>query len=241
MNSSRIAAFFAAALAIGTAAALPCAGAAQTLPYAQMAPLAQYLIADRQSEIDLARSAAPAAISLRATVLVLTPRGYETAQQGTDGFTCLVERSWNNPFDNAEFWNPKMRAPVCYNAPASRTVLQYTTFRAKLALARVGKSAMLERLLSAVANKELPLAEQGSMAYMMSKEQYLNDAAKSWYPHVMFYAPKADGADAGETWGADRRGSPVLFDSSDHIMPEPWALFFVPVARWSDGSPAPVT
>ena len=64
------------------------------------------------------------------------------------------------------------------------------------------------------------------MAYMLSKEQYLGDAAKAWHPHLMFYAPKADGANAGAAWGADREGSPVVFDSSDHVMPEPWALFF---------------
>ncbi|HEY6327496.1 MAG TPA: hypothetical protein VIW73_13410, partial [Candidatus Cybelea sp.] len=72
-------------------------------------------------------------------------------------------------------------------------------------------------------------------------EQYLNDGAKSWYPHVMFYAPKADAANDGESWGADRRGSPVIFDSSHHLMPEPFTIFFVPVARWSDGSRGPAT
>ncbi len=240
MSSWRIA-LFGIALVGGMTVARPIPGSASSLPYARMAPLGQYLSANREAEIDLARSAAPAAISLRATVLVLTPHGYEAAAQGTNGFTCVVERSWNNAFDNAEFWNWKMRAPVCYNAPASRTVLQYTIFRAKLALAGVSKTRMRERLESAITNGQLPPAEQGSMAYMMSKEQYLNDGAKAWYPHVMFYAPRADGANAGESWGADRKGSPVIFDSLDHVMPEPWALFFVPVARWSDGSAAPTT
>ena len=46
--------------------------------------------------------------------------------KGTNGFTCLVERSWMSPFDSPEFWNWKMRGPICYNPAASRTVLLYT-------------------------------------------------------------------------------------------------------------------
>jgi hypothetical protein len=241
MSSSRAAALLTIALASSIAAAGPIRGSASSPPYAQMAPLSQYLSSDRQAEIDLARSAAPGSISLSATILALTPHGYETAERGTNGFTCLVERSWNDPFDDAEFWNWKMRAPVCYNAPASRSVLQYTIFRTKLSLAGVSKSQMFDRLRVAIANGALPTAEQGSMAYMMSKEQYLNDGAKSWYPHVMFYAPKVDAANDGESWGADRRGSPVVFDSSHHANPEPFTVFFVPVAHWSDGSRGPAT
>jgi hypothetical protein len=47
--------------------------------YPSMAPLEQYLIADRNSEIALARSAAPESISGDAKIMVLGPHGYETA------------------------------------------------------------------------------------------------------------------------------------------------------------------
>jgi hypothetical protein len=50
--------------------------------YQDMAPLEQYLMADRNTEIALARSAAPSAIAADATVLVLGRRGYETAVEG---------------------------------------------------------------------------------------------------------------------------------------------------------------
>ncbi len=239
MSSSRAATLLAIVPAALIAVAGP--GSASSLPYAQMAPLSQYLSADRQAEIELARSAAPASISNAATILVLTPHGYETAERGTNGFTCVVERSWSDPFDSTEFWNWKKRGPVCYNAPASRSVLQYTIFRTKLALAGVSKGQILDRLRSAITNDQLPSAERGSMAYMMSKQQYLNDDAKAWYPHVMVYAPMADAANNGESWGADRRGSPVVFDSLHHVNPEPFTVFFVPVAHWSDGSSGPAT
>ena len=108
--------------------------AADATPYERMAPLEQYLMSSG-SEIALARSAAPAAISDKATVLTLDSQGYRTAVHGTNGFTCLVERSWMSPFASQDFWNPKIRGPVCYNPAASGSILAYTLRRTKLALA----------------------------------------------------------------------------------------------------------
>jgi ketosteroid isomerase-like protein len=51
-------------------------------PYPSMAPLDQYLIADRNDEKVLARSATPEAISRGATVLVPGRQGYEIAVKG---------------------------------------------------------------------------------------------------------------------------------------------------------------
>ena len=56
-----------------------------------MAPLSQYLMSP-QAEIALARSAAPAAISKGATIVILGPHGYAVAEKGRNGFTCIVER-----------------------------------------------------------------------------------------------------------------------------------------------------
>ncbi|MGB6603860.1 MAG: hypothetical protein WBE65_06150 [Steroidobacteraceae bacterium] len=67
--------------------------AADATPYERMAPLKQYLMPPAP-EIALARSAAPAAISDKATVLTLDSHGYQTAVRGTNGFICLAERSW---------------------------------------------------------------------------------------------------------------------------------------------------
>ena len=80
-------------------AALAGSAAADATPPKGMVPLEQYLMAS-DAEIALARSAAPAAISEKATVLTLDSQGYQTAVRGTNGFTCLVERSWMAPFEN---------------------------------------------------------------------------------------------------------------------------------------------
>ena len=103
-------------------------------PYPIMAPLDEYLIADRNAEIALARTAAPPSISRDAKVMVLGPHGYETAVEGKNGFVCIVERAWMSSFDSPEFWNPKNRSPICLNPPAARTVLPLTLMRTKLVL-----------------------------------------------------------------------------------------------------------
>jgi len=202
--------------------------------YASMAPLDQYLMTDRQAEIGLARSAAPSAISDHATVLVLGQHGYETAVEGGNGFTCLVERSWMSPFDSAQFWNPKMRGPVCYNPPATRSILPFTVKTTELAIARLSNPQIKERIQAIVANKELRLPESGAMSYMMSKGGYLGDGVGHWHPHLMFHIPKTDAA----TWGANLPGSPIEFDSDHLDVPEPETIFLLPLGYWSDGTPA---
>jgi hypothetical protein len=106
--------------------------------YPAMAPLDQYLIPDVNSEITLARSGAPASISDAAEVMVLGAKGYTTAAKGTNGFLCIVERSWGAATDEPEFWNPKVRAPICFNPAAARTFVPIFLMKTKLVLA--GKS-----------------------------------------------------------------------------------------------------
>ena len=99
-----------------------CLGAAPLA--AQKAPdLAPYMMPDRAAEIALARTAAAPAISDSASVLVLTRTGYVEAAHGTNGFTCIVLRSFAGIIGDPDFWNPRVRAPHCLNPPAVRTVL----------------------------------------------------------------------------------------------------------------------
>jgi hypothetical protein len=83
--------------------------------YERMAPIEQYLMTDRNTEIAFARTAAPESISRDAEVLVLGRHGYETAVKGKNGWVCVVERSWMAPFDDPEFLNPDQRLPLCLN------------------------------------------------------------------------------------------------------------------------------
>lgn len=206
-----------------------------TTPYARMAPIAQYLMSEGD-EIALARSAAPASISGDATVVVLKQHGYEAAVKGKNGFVCIVERAWMAQWDFPQFWNPKMRGPICFNAAAVRSVLPYTYKRTDMILAGLSKEKIIERLKQVVARKEVPALEAGAMCYMMSREQNLGDAAGHWHPHLMFYGLRSDGADLG----ADSPGSPVLLNPQFQNSPEPLTTYMVMVDQWSDGTSVPI-
>src|SRR5438132_1488548 len=142
-------------------------------PYPSMAPLDQYMM-ERDAEITLARSAAPESISRDAEVLVLGQHGYETAVKGKNGFVCMVERSWASPLEHPDFWNPKLRAPNCFNAVAARSYLPLTVRKTKVILATRSKAEMVKDIKAAVDKKELPPPELGAMCYIMSKQGYLN-------------------------------------------------------------------
>jgi hypothetical protein len=203
-------------------------------PYPTMALLDRYLIADRDAEIAMAKSAAPPAISDAAEVLILTKDGYHSVIEGKNGFTCLVERAWMNPTDSPEFWNPRVRGPVCYNPSATRSILPYTLYRTKLALSGLTKAQMVESIKAALARNQLPTPEPGAMSYMMSKDGYLGDGVEHWHPHLMFHIPTTNAA----SWGANLAGSPVLINDAFLEGPEPETIFFVPVGHWSDGTSA---
>jgi len=199
-------------------------------PYPRRAPIHQYLMSDRNSEIMLARSAAPESISRDAEVLVLGPKGYETAIKGTNGFECLVERSWGAGFDDPEFWNPKIRGPVCYNPPAVRSYLPITIKKTELVLTGRSKAEMSSAIETAFSKKELPPLESNAMCYMLSKEGYLSDRDGHWHPHLMLFIPRT----APAVWGANLPGSPIFSAAAAHLT-----VLLIPVARWSDGTPAP--
>jgi hypothetical protein len=220
--------------ALVVAAAGLCASIAHAADYPAMAPLDQYLM-DRSAEIALARSAAPPAIADKATVLVLTPRGYETAVAGNNGFVCAVERAWMSQFEFPGFWNPRMRGPLCFNPPAVRSILPYTIKRTELVLAGRSKAQMIAEIRDGIDKHALPPLEPGAMTYMMSKEGYLNEDAGHWIPHLMFYFPRS----AGETWGADLPGAPPMLNPQFQDSPEAISVLMVPAMHWSDGAPAP--
>lgn len=134
-----------------------------TTPYPKMAPIDQYLMADQGAEIALAQSAAPESISRDAEVRVLRRHRFETAVQGKNGFVCIVGRGWSSAAD-AEFWNPKVRVPMCLNAAAARTYLLRVTKITNLALAGRTLAQVNEAIVAGLARKELPPMEPGRCA-----------------------------------------------------------------------------
>ena len=157
----------------------------------------------RDAEIALARTAAPANISARATVKVLTKSGFTVAQQGDNGNVCMVMRGFSAPtYTPAQFrdlvYDPTVRAPICFTAPAAKTAMPYYEMRTKLAIAgqesrpdrRGGEVGLRERRHSRAA---MPT----TFAYMWSAHQHLASGIDAWHPHVMIFVPDYENAMVG--------------------------------------------
>src|SRR5260370_12981654 len=155
-----------------------------------------------EAEIALARSAAPENISSHATVKILTPSGFKVAVEGDNGFVCIVMRGWGAPTFSPAFlrnlvYDSKVRAPICFNPVAVKTVLPLQEFRTKLGLEGKTPDEITAGVQAAYSKGELPKMETVALAYMFSADQYLGPMAGHWHPHVMIYTPNWDNAMVG--------------------------------------------
>jgi len=214
-------------------------------PYPKMLPLSQYLL-DRDAAIALARSAAPPAISKDASVLVLTPKGWETAVKGTNGFVCMEGPAWTASIDFYDVWSPKQRGAICLNPAAVRSILPIFRKLTQMTLAGVTSiNGRIAGIQEAYAKKEIPPVEPGAMSYMMSKDAYLSHLGTHNLCHVMFFLPIKDPAELN----ANDPDAPISSTSmwfSDPDKPDsplnkklpPLRVVPIEVPYWSDGSPA---
>jgi hypothetical protein len=178
--------------------------------------------AKRGSEIDKS-------ISDGAEIQVLGRQGYEVAAKGSNGFVCIVQRSWTAGFGDPEFWNPKIRAPLCFNPPAVRTYLPLTIAKTRMVLAGKSEAEMLDAIKAALDKKDLPPLESGAMSYMLWKGGYLGDSAGHFHPHLMFWAERTQ----PKSWAAGLTGSPMI---GAEEIPGRLTVFMIVVAEWSDGT-----
>lgn len=217
-----------AAIAAGSALIAP-AGVATTLP----ARIERYLMSSGAEEAALARSAAPPSVSAHATVLVLGSHGYSVAARGSNGFVCLVARSWDYTVGvkPSLFWDPRFRAPYCFNPAGARSVLPRYLMKTRWVIAGASERAIDSREKAAWAAGKIGVPDPGAMSYMMSKGgRQIGGQAGPWRPHVMFYFPSAH----TPRWGANLPGNPIVATTNGDT-----AVFYVLVPVWSDGSPAP--
>ncbi len=153
---------------------------------------------------------------------------FVSGRSARTALSAWCQRSWTAGFDDPQFWNPKLRAPVCLNAAAAARSSGRS--RTNEVASRGGlKTEMLARTRAAVAAAvKFTLPAPGAMSYSaMSKQEYLGDTAGHWHPHLMFFVSRTDSA----AWGANLDGSPVIDAQDDH---DPTTTFFVLVPTWSD-------
>src|SRR5262249_44455183 len=144
-------------------------------------------------QIALARSAGPP-VSAAATIYVIGPHGYVRAAEGTNGFTCLIDR------DRLD-----VLAPECFDAAGGPTlkVLFFVEEEGGKGVKEADITAAVEdRYRSGVFG---PPTRSG-IVYMLSDYNYLLDPDTHQiihFPaHLMFYAPYLTAKDVGSGPGA---------------------------------------
>ena len=191
-------------------------------------PAIEEYLMPQANEIALAKSAAPAKISDRATFKVLTRSGYEVVQKGDNGFVCMVMRGFMAPtYTPAQFRNlvydPALRAPMCFALQAAREVLPFYELRTKLAMQGKNPDEIAEGVQAAYVKGELPQRTGVSFAYMWSADQNLGSGIGHWHPHMMVFAPYYD----NPMLGGNAFGSPLPTVSDD--AGTPFAVVVIPV------------
>jgi hypothetical protein len=195
----------------------------------QYPPLSEYMMTP-ETEIALARSAAPENVSAHATVKILTPSGFKVATQGDNGFVCIVMRGWGAPtFTPVPFrdlvYYAKLRSPICFNPVASRTVLLLQELRTRLGMEGKTPDHIAEGVQAAYAKGELPKMEAVAFAYMFSADQDLGPGVGPWHPHMMLYTPYYENS----MLGGNQVGGALPFVGDD--AGTPFAVTVIPVAH----------
>ncbi len=143
----------------------------------------------RESEIALARSAAPSSVSAHATVKVLTRGGFEVAAKGDNGFVCMVLRSWSAAPDPDSSYYAPLRGPICFDPVAARTVAPVEELRTRLGLQGKDPDAIAREVAMRYGAGQLPKMEGVAFAYMWSANQNTGPGSGAWHPHMMVYTP----------------------------------------------------
>jgi hypothetical protein len=142
----------------------------------------------REERIKLAKSAAPPEISDHATVYVLDKTGYVKVQDGTNGFSCFVDRQ--TPF-NLE--------PTCFDAEGSASTVPTRLFAEQQRAQGKPEEEIKAAIDNGYKSGKFHAPAKPGIVYMMSDQGVLFISGKSVHipPHLMFYAPYATDKDIG--------------------------------------------
>jgi len=146
--------------------------------------------APRDERIRLATSAAPPEISGKATVYLLEPTGYMKVRQGTNGFTCIVERE-----------TPLTMEPECYDAEGSATILLTRFYTEEQRAKGTSEEQIKADIENGYKSGKFKAPRKIGIVYMMSEHNHVlrpdTHEIVHFAPHLMFYAPYVTEEDIG--------------------------------------------
>ena len=163
---------------------------AGNLAYADDMPKPAYDFSlPREDRIKLAESAAPPEISGKATVYLLERSGYVKVRDGTNGFSCFVDRQ--TP------WNSE---PTCFDAEGTATTLPTRLFAEEERAKGKSEDQIKTEIEQGYKSGKFKAPGKPGVVYMLSDNIYLLVSGNRIVhapPHLMFYAPYATDNDIG--------------------------------------------
>lgn len=143
----------------------------------------------REEKIKLAESAAPPEISGKATVYILERSGYVKVRDGSNGFSCFVDRQ--TPFN---------KEPTCFDAEGSASTLPTRLYVEDLRVQGKTEDQVHAAIEEGYKTGKFRAPGKPGIVYMLSDQVYLLTSGSQIVhvpPHLMFYAPYATDKDIG--------------------------------------------
>jgi len=132
----------------------------------------------------------------------LQPPGYKVAAQGVTTASCVCHARLGEPDVYARTFSwissiySKVRAPICFNPVASRTVLPCRSC-APGSEWKARHRTKLPKGSGGVRQRRAAEMETVAFAYMFSADQDLGPGVGPWHPHMMLLHPVLRELDAG--------------------------------------------
>jgi hypothetical protein len=167
------------------------------------------VVLPRAAEERLALSAAPEHLRAEATVYVYGKTGFERTRNGTNGFTCLVNR-------DAFFYGAAEFKPTCWDSQGATTYVPVMLKTGELLARGESFGAIKAAIDAGFADKTYQAPHSGGVAYMLAGDVDIDPATgtvtRQVFPgHYMFYANDATNAQLGYTRDAAKTDPTLPF------------------------------
>lgn len=173
----------------------------------------------RELELQYAVSALPPHLRSNATTYVLDPeKGYQLAHTGSNGFSCIVERT---EWERADFRND-VYAAMCFDPEGSKNILPVWMDAARLrAEGKLTAEEIREKINEGLKNGHYRLPSRSVVSYMIeplmrtypSAPPVNKEVVTMNMPHYMFYAPNVTNEDIGAIFNSEY---PFIMSTGGH-------------------------
>jgi hypothetical protein len=149
----------------------------------------------RDVQVRLAKLAAPKEVTDHADIYVLGEHGYDLAERGDNGFSCMIERERTETME-----------PECYDAEGTRTTVKVRMYVEQQRQNRVSDQQIEQAVKAGYKSGKFKPPSKPGIVYMLSDFNYVLNPETGKiirFPgHLMFYAPYATEKTVGSGEGA---------------------------------------